>query len=292
LLAVVAAALAGERYDPTGFEKSESGQALSKLKDDPVVGPGIKEMLLLHVSCGEPSSFSWWAWQGDLKSDPKYGSWPRDAFRDLIRANGDWWRDTGQPERARSCYNLANRLVEDEPDPQAVLALADLSIAQHDLEGVRQLAEREVPGLFYGKGWAYRHSQYAKIYQFHRALGQLYGALGEWGDSQKPDSAVFQLEHALTAAGQASESVAPDASSRKALVVDPGIYENLVKAYRVTGRTEKAQPVLDRAEKEYRAVGRGKEADRMKVLRNELPSELKTPVLKPDKSRKEKALNK
>jgi len=240
LLALVAASLSQQSYDPAKYRDTFAAENLATFAGDSVIGGGVVELTRLHgADALDPSAFRWWSEAGDLHVDPPRGVWPRDAFRSLIRSLGNWQQRRGDLRRAESFYRLAVGLNRREIDPLACLALADLYISQERVSDVDRLMNELVPELFYGKGEAYRSSQWQKIYDFHRALGLIYSYLKRWGDSGTPASAIFQLEHAM------------DAAARLKMRPEPRLVDSLATAYESNAQFERGSSLRLRYAEEF-----------------------------------------
>ncbi len=251
VLTIVVVALSEQYYEPSTFGATDTGERLRSLSDDPEVGAGIAQILLLHEGNDlEPQSYGWWAARGDIFEDPAFGMWPRDGFRQLIRSLGDRYRESGSLERAWRYYELSATLELEDPDPEAFLGIVDIALATGHLDSLEVFAERYVPTLFFGKHQAYKRSRYPEIYSYHRSLGVLFAHLERWGNSWTPASAIFQLEHALCAAwfhntgetppelpcgydvGPGHEDVA------EPVLVEPRVMESLAAAYKATDQAD------------------------------------------------------
>ena len=249
LLACIVVGMSRARYGPASSAKSFGTEAdvfktLRSLKEDSDIGSGISEILDIYNEPSSPSTAanSWWADKGDRFADPKAGWWPRDGFRMLLRTLGSWYERRENTEMARAYYMHTIALTNNtdkEPDLQAIVMLSDLLIAEGQTAEVEKLLQNTSTDLFYGKGQAYKKSNFKKIYTFHRTLGIMYALTKEWGDEHTIDSAIFQLEHALETRDIYNKSIA----RRKKL--DPiGIEARLVNllaaAYKATYKTKEA----------------------------------------------------
>jgi tetratricopeptide (TPR) repeat protein len=231
LLAVVVVSLGKQFYDPSQFPKTEAASSLAKLARDEAVGGGAAEILNLHQLRGpNPSAFPWWARRGDPYQEPPRGVWPRDGFRMLIRSLGAWHQQAGNARQAEAYYLLAVGLVPEQPDPEAVLQLADLYSAGKDLLRLEAMTEQYATALFLGKKLAYRGSHLEKIYKYHRALGVVYAHLGRWGSGATPTSAIFQLEHAQSIAEQFNQQAVQQGRTER-LSVEPRMLKLLADGY-------------------------------------------------------------
>jgi Flp pilus assembly protein TadD len=240
LLALVAASLSQQSYDPAKYKDTFAAENLATFAGDSVIGGGVVELMRLHgAGAVDPSAYRWWSEAGDLHTDPPRGQWPRDAFRGLIRSLGNWYQRRGDLQRAESFYRLAVKLNRSEIDPVACLALADLYISQNRASDVDHLMNELAPELFYGKGEAYRSSQWQKIYEFHRALGLIYSYMKRWGNSGAPSSAIFQLEHAM------------EAAARLNMRPEPRLVDSLAAAYENSGQFERGSSLRLRYAEEF-----------------------------------------
>ena len=230
LLTIAAVSLSKQYYNPSKFADSATGSRLARFVEDPAIGPGVSQILLLHVGVSfEPSRYRWWGQRGKPDLDPPRGVWPRDGFRQLIRTLGRRFQRQKDAKLAEQYYLLSMRLDQQEVDPEASLVLADLYVAQGRIEDLTRMLEQYAPSLFHGKGIAYRRSQAEKIYEYHRTLGVIYSYLGRWGSSGEPASAIFQLNGAVEMARELGCSP------------EPRIINFLAEAYRKTNQLERAQ---------------------------------------------------
>ena len=252
LLGVVAGTLAEQYGAPGEFRGSAAWKALAPLESQEQVGPGVRELARLYAT-GElsPEAFPWW--RGHRSTPPGDGLSPGQAFRQLAVAIGRWHERTGKQEGlalAERYFRFANDFWG-EPDPVAFFELADLYIQTDRTAELEQLSARS-PSLFQGKGEAYRRGDWQAIFDFHRALGLVYGTLGQWGNSATPTSAIFQLERARQAAAEYNRTRPQGAEP---LSVPPALVGLLAKGYQETGRESEAQSVRTAAAAEYRRLG-------------------------------------
>ena len=247
LLALAVVGLSRQMYDPCEFAGSEVGNKFRKLSADPALRREAQDIIALHqLEKNDFSKFSHWAHKGDLFTDPSQGVWPRDAFLKLIRSLGDRYRGYRDFQQAETYYLLATNLDRQAPDPDAILKLADLYIAQGDQEELKKMMAEHQISLFKGKARAYRNSHLQKIYQYHRALGVIYANIDNWGDSRTSTSAIFQLEHALKTA-----QVINGRTEKKEdqIIVEPRLVTYLADGYKLKNQPDKAIRIqLDAAE--------------------------------------------
>ncbi len=277
LLTVAVAALAKKPQDAEAFLESPTAEFLSEFGGDPQIGSGIEELFKTYGiaasyaadSTAPPQrayagmSWSWWQ-QGSPWQEPEVGVFPRDAMRQLMRSIGTYYERRQQPKVAEACYEAAATLTEDqEIDPAAVRDLVNLYAKQEDQERLEGLARRFEFRLFEGKGQAYRSSQKEKIYQYHRTLGQVYSYLaektGDWGNSGKVDSAVFQLRRAYEV-GQELDLNQDDDPLHHGYHVDPILVHKLATAYEESDDKEEAVEVRLKAAEAYSRAGDQKAA--------------------------------
>jgi tetratricopeptide (TPR) repeat protein len=238
ILAVVAAACSRQVYDPARWLGGSTATALRALRDDPTIGRGAAELLQLHESDPPTNSvmYAWWALRPGLGREPARGVAPLTAFQSLARALARWHREAGQPQKAEALYLLSTHLNRQEPDPTALLELADMLAANGKLAQLEALMEKEEPDIFYGKGQAYGSAQTAAIYDYHRALGVIYSYTGKL--SGGPASAEFQLQRAIEVAGDYNRQ--PRGAP---IQVEPRLYDLLATTYEKTGRQDRAGAV-------------------------------------------------
>lgn len=252
-LTVVAVGLSRQYYQPPAFPESPLAGKLRELSSDVAIGPGAVGILQLHQGENlEPAQYRWWAQRGQPRNT-KEGVSPREGFRMLVRSLGDRYQESKDVRRAESYYLLAAHLDPRAPDPEALVGLAELYVAQNRLGELRRISEQYIPGLFAEKGAAYEASQPPeKIYKYHRALGVLYSHLGRWGDKDTPGSAIFQLERARAAAlGVDRERPTGGGSPPRPdqIKLEPRLVDLLAEAYTKTNQPASSYKVrIDAAE--------------------------------------------
>ena len=247
LLALAVVGLSRQMYDPREFAGSEIGNKFRKLSADPALRREARDIIALHqLEKNDFNKYFHWAHKGDLFRDPPQGVWPRDAFLQLIRSLGDRYRGYRDFQRAEKYYLLAVNLDHYAPDPDAVLKLADLYIAQGDQEELKKMMAEHQISLFKGKARAYRNSHLQKIYQYHRALGVIYANIDNWGDSRTSTSAIFQLEHAIKTARVINRRTE---KKEDQIIVEPRLVTYLADGYKLKNQPDKAIGIqLDAAE--------------------------------------------
>jgi len=249
LLACVTVGMSRARYGPASKSKSGGTQAevfqmLEKLASDEDIGPGVKEILSVFDAPSSPelSAKSWWADKGDRFQDPAEGWWPRDAYRMLIRSVGTWHERRKDNSRAEAYYLQSIHLTDNtdnEPDLQAIVQLADLYLASNQMNEIEALLNNTSTELFFGKGEAYKKSNFKKIFTFHRTLGIMYALTEQWGDSYTVTSAIFQLENALETRNIYNSRIARRQRVER-LPIDSRLVNLLATAYTATGKSEEA----------------------------------------------------
>jgi len=258
LLGVVAGTLAEQYGAPDRFEESSAWKELAPLRTNESIGPGVSELERLYAGRDlRPDSYRWWKMYSRLAPGEKPS--PSQAFRQLAVAIGRWHERGATPvglALAERYFVLANRL-EPEPDPVAMFELADLYVQAGRTEDLKRLSEQS-RALFGGKGKAYQRGDWHAVFDFHRALGLLYGMTENWGNSSTPDSAIFQIEHAQTAAEKYNRE---RPAGTKPLAVPPQLVALLGYGYEETGRADDAQSLKAEAAAEYRKMGDKKAAE-------------------------------
>jgi tetratricopeptide (TPR) repeat protein len=288
LLAVVAAGLARQVSEPREFPDSSVGQRLQKLESDPDVGRGCRELRGVHaVDKPTPEMFPWWqAQRSDDYQEPPYGRWPRDAFRELVRSLASWHRSRKDFAAAEGFYSLSVDLDPRQVDLEAFSGLVRLTIEEAgpgDEAGIqRRLAALDAKyrdRLFRGKFDAYRRSAKEEVFAYHRTLGELYSALGRWGDESTATTAIFQLSRARDVAARIEQKAADDGETVETSRFTPEMANLLAVAYEQVGKTDKGLDVRLQAISDYRKLGDDKAAEKVirpnyktlppSVLRNE-----------------------
>jgi hypothetical protein len=180
---------------------------------------------------------------------------PDDArARRLGRLAGSlasWFRDRNAPEEVKLAIpyaELALACTGDSIDPRAALDLAEVYGATGQRDRIRDMSDEYVAKLFAGKLDAYRTAErshdYRSIYDFHMALGAIYGYLEQWTPSGgwQPASAIFQLEHVLSTAELINRDLPPDSKER--VVVPVSAIQLLARAYDKTGQPDRSVKLL------------------------------------------------
>ena len=218
MLTVGVAALARFDLSPRRFPKTAVGRRLDALRTHAVVGDRVKSLFRITKDA-EPDRGKYPLWlehpDHSLKWDTPELRAP--AFLSFIGAVANGWRKWKREKQAEDLYLFALDSGGWAPDPDILLALAELYIEQNRPDRLKFMVERFVPRAFAAKGAAYRSADLPKICKFHRALGTIYASLQQWGDGNTPASATFQLEHALEVwdrwvddAGPTADIPAPD----------------------------------------------------------------------------------
>lgn len=255
LLLALADARAGQRYAPASFLATSTAMRLRELGNDPVLGPCVAEFLSLHAKpVGTRSAYRWWTRDYSEYEPPRPGT--RAArWRALAQALAASARADGTDKALRAAQpyaELALDLSGTDVDPKAVLELADIYANTDQLEQLRAMSHANVRRLFMGKGGAYASNDLPKIYDYHLALGTIFGYLNEWGSSGKPDSAIFQLEHARSVA----QRINTQSGNPRAVVVPPTTVGLLSDAYVAVNRPDDGVKVRLDAAGVYRAQQR------------------------------------
>lgn len=229
---------------------------IDRLSGDDQIGDGAAELLRLYEDTegieSRPVDFAWWRVRGSIDSDAEIGVWPVDGIRTYIRAMGNAYKQEGDSEAAIRYFRLAIDLHPREPDPAAFRELLDVYIHDDNIREVQSLATEYQRHLFERKSVAYRTSNFKKIFEFHRTLGELYSFLGQWGDDGNIRSAVFQLNNARTISQRIEAENNGQLDSRYQFT--PAMTDALAKAYANSGnlrrsyetRVEQAEYYKDR----------------------------------------------
>ncbi|HVS14349.1 MAG TPA: hypothetical protein VMV46_10510 [Thermoanaerobaculia bacterium] len=260
ILAAIAASLAQWHQPPPEILDSPLVRRLRRFGGDPELGRGIAELFQLYASPGRyPDRFRWWSAPDDGWTEQR-GVSRRDAFRAALRALGDDYRRRGEDSVATACYRAAIDLGDD-PDPRALRSLATVYVEKSDLRALHALAARYADPagrLFEAKNRAYQLGKLDEILDYHRALGQIYGALAVsgktgWGSTGSPGSALFQLERAYQVARRLDAE--PGSSAPESTHIDPGLTVLYAQGLRETGAVERSVEVLLEADRKYEQVG-------------------------------------
>lgn len=202
LLSIVAVCLSRQYYLPAAFQETASGKRLTAFRADPAVGQGVSELSDLHGRRIDRKDLQWWTDRTVPLRPDMPDSAPQAALGKLISSLGERLIRAKETNAAERYLILATELHSGPPDPNAIIRLAELYAERRQYAKLKALAEKHQRDLFVGKGEAYNQSDLRKMYAFHTALGVIYAHTERFGDSSSPQSATFQLEHALRIADQ------------------------------------------------------------------------------------------
>ena len=248
LLTIVSAAFAEGTDVRRQFFDSDMGRQTIALTADSFLGNGADEIVRLYRGQSfSESDYGWWAGRDFGRVDPDKGLYPIDGFRALIRSLGSRSKRSGDMELAESYFLLSARMQESEADPVAIRDLVQMYAEANEFEKIKEVLADYQFRLFEGKADAYRDSQIEKIFQYHQTLGELYTLIERWGDSNKIDSAIFQLEHAQQTSVELvrarEESFRQGRVSTKTLPENyqftPQMVDQLSRGYEKTGEPDK-----------------------------------------------------
>lgn len=265
LIILIAATLSRQYYEPEHFFRTDIGEKLNSLRFKPGLKQPIQELEMLHR--GETFRdryYSWWKHDSTFSVDVGgrnnlYIS-SREAFRELSRSIGSWYRRSKKPhgnEWAERYYLLAINFVDERyADPKSFLDLADLYINTGQEKRLNEIRYQYEDRLYHGKGEDYGevHTEKLKwknIYEYHQALGFMYAHLKEWENPRTYyASAIFQLSHALIAADNFNRFVARRGGIGP-IAVSPQVYALLSQAYFETSRDEEGMRVAVEGAEKY-----------------------------------------
>ncbi len=246
LIERLADALAAQRYDPRKFAGLPAGAVLVKLRADATLGQPARELLALHARpVAEPGKYPWWS-RGFNPYDRTAPGSRAERLQRLASSLARWYRDGNSADEIAPGVpyaELASELNGESIEPRAILELATMYAAAGQRDDLQRLGNTRIKKLFDGKMAAYHEAQssgdYRGIYDFHMALGAIYGNLEQWTDpngGEQPTSAIFQLKRARWAAGKINEKLPADSKER--VVVPSAAIQLLATAYERTGRTD------------------------------------------------------
>jgi len=218
-LTLVTMGLSRMAYEPAELTTLEAGRRLQQLSGAAGWSDCARQILELHSRAETPLRYG--CWRHQKTSWPPRGVTATEGFQALIRAIGRRHRDRGDRARglgekaaaqeaaahlsaAQEAFNTAAQYFHLSldlnqglgVDPVAFDELVRLEVGRDNVKAIAELADAYQRSLFESKAMAYAEGQDERIYQFHRALGEMYAVLGVWGKSSQVQSAVFQLEHA------------------------------------------------------------------------------------------------
>lgn len=232
---------------PAVFAGSDAAKTLAKHVQSPDIGGGVSELLQLYAKPENPRYYDWW--RRDFNDNEKPQGWFRGTtLLNLTRALGDRCRRAG-PESygcAEGYYKFALEFASPRPEPNAFLALAQIYGNTGRRDQIAALEKRYEGELFSGKGDAISHQDKRKQYEFHLALGTMYGYLEKWTDPRwAPASAIYQLENAKRVADQYNNAN----PGKEKLKFPPQSAEMLSEGYASTGNYDRAARVRIEAAK-------------------------------------------
>jgi len=275
LLTIVCEALAQGTGDPDAFATTGTGHRITMLGADDYIGAGAAEIgKLFGGKALERRDYPWWTGRSSGRWDPDEGVYPTDGFRDLIRSLGSRAKRTGNFALAESYFRLAASLKQYEVDPVAIRDLVRMYAESDQFGKIDDVLKNYEVRLYADKARGYANSDVKKIFQYHQTLGELYALIERWGDSDKVDSAIFQLEHAQEASQILAEK--PGVQLPEAYRFTPQMVDQLSMAYYKTGKIDKSLEVrIDQAEI-YKKAGETRDAIRVltPIEKLEVPSTL------------------
>ena len=267
LLTIIAASLSRKVGLAESFLKSSTAKSLGAFSQRKTIGGGVRELYGVYRSLanfdntGESAGrrnynmldLSWWT-----RGDPDQKTSPRNVMRQLLRTLGNRYSQRTRYVIAEACYEKAITFTPYEPDPAAIRDLVNLYAQLGEMDKIKEIADKYEFPLFQGKGQAYRNSELEKIYQYHRTLAQIYGYLaeksGDWGSSNKSNSAIFQLEHAVRV-GTMLDRQKGDDPDQYTNHIDPGLVDRLATAYAVTDSRQRSDDLRLEMARHYQSVG-------------------------------------
>lgn len=280
LLVAIAEALAHPGYGglPDRFVKSEVGGRLRKQVEGADIGPGVRELLALHEKPGPVDAYGWWR-KDFIDYDELRPGTRSAALLALARALGDRCRAAGEKGYpcAEAYYRFAIDFTGTSADPSAFLALAEVLANTGRGDELAKVSQKYERALFRGKETAYNRRNLPKIYQFHLALGMMYGYLGKWEDKEfAPGGSIWQLNRAKETADRYNA----DAPEAQRIVFPPQAVTVLSDGYLKTGAVDNSVQIRVEAAEKY--IKRGDKERAQEVLdpewRKSLPATVKQPM--------------
>ncbi len=300
-LTIVCAALAKETYSLESFPHSPTGIRIAAIAKDSFLGGGAAEINRLHRGLPlNESDYRWWRKKGRRNDDRSLGLWPTQGFQALIRSLGSRAKTSGAIQLADGYFRLSATLLPWEIDPAAVRGLVLMYAEENRYDKINDALEDYQLDLFTSKGAAIAGARDGKIFEYHQTLGELYALIGRWGSSNRPDSAIYQLEHAR------QKSQVLEDSSNKALQTKyqftPQMVDMLATGYTQIGETEKNTKLRIEQAESYKRAGDIKATKRVlsPLQESRVPSSLEnryksltvTPAIKLPESRQLQLKNK
>lgn len=267
LLTIIVASLSRKVGLAESFLKSSTAKSLREFSQRATIGDGVRELFGVYRTLAdfdragegagrrdyEMLDLTWWT-----RGDPDERTSPRSVMRQLLGTLGNRYAHRNKYVIAEVCYEKAITFTPGEPDPAAIRDLVNLYAQLGEVDKIKEIADEFEFPLFQGKGQAYRDSELEKIYQYHRTLGQIYGYLaeksGDWGNSSKSNSAIFQLEHAMSV-GTMLDRKSGDDPGQHSQHIDPGLVDRLATAYAETGSRQRSDELRLQMAQHYGSLG-------------------------------------
>lgn len=201
--------------------------------------------------------YDWWVRKTGPPEESPAGGWPLETFQSLIRSLGDRIRLSGNVSerlKAEEYYLLSLRLNESNPDAKALVKLVDHYAGVGKRHRIRELLDEEEERIFGAQSAAIRRIGLKRRYEYHRSLGIIYSSLGQWGDMDKVQSAVFQLDSAIRTAQ------AYNRQNQSALNLNPIVEVRLVNTlaehFALKGQAKEAFELRTSVAHDYEQLGR------------------------------------
>jgi hypothetical protein len=238
---------------PEHFLESEFAKRLGKHAGAADIGPGVSELLRLHEKPGTARDYPWWRRDHYEYEELQQGS-RAAALLQLAHALGDRCRLAGKDRYscAESYYRFAIEFTGKTADPSAFLSLAEILANSGRGDELATIGRQYERALFRGKGDAYSKHNLPKIFEFHLALGVMYGYLGKWTDPQfAPGGATWQLDRARKTAADFNRTAPAD----QQLHLPPQAVTTLSEGYQRAGDADNSVQVRVEAAENYMKKG-------------------------------------
>jgi tetratricopeptide (TPR) repeat protein len=258
---LIALSIARDTLGTKAFDPQPTLARLNQIAgDDPFNVPARQLAVAIREPPGRASPLGWWL-EGRNNGAIRISN--RAAMLELLMSLGQkaWPGGApGDPKRAILCFQTAIEFGDRGPDPEAFLALVNVYADVNDRASLRALMDRYQYELFTEKGDAYARGDWPLIFRLHTALGMTYAHLNVWRDAPtEVQTALFQLEHAQHAANELNRRETAAGRPPK-YSLPPAAVQKLAEGYRAVGRDKDATRVKIESAEQLVTGGRVRES--------------------------------
>jgi hypothetical protein len=269
---LIALSIARDTLATKAFDPQPTLSLLNQIPSDDAFNlPARQLTMAIREPPGKASPLSWW--QDGRVAAIRVSS--RAAMLELLLSLGQrTWPSggPGDPKRAAQYFQTAIEFGDRGPDPEAFLAVVNVYVDVNDRGALRALMDRYQYELFTEKGEAYERHDWPLIFRLHTALGMTYAHLGVWRNGPtEVQTALFQLEHARNAANELNKRETAAGRPPK-YSLPPIAVEKLAEGYRAVGRDKDATRVKIESAEQLATGGRIRESSQL--VKSIKPAEL------------------